>query len=114
MKVLNFLEWIRNYPHKTNWKDWATDVLSMSDFYNQPFSTDMIVKLFDKVEKDGIIYYFEKGGYLRFYEDYLYLEYKEKEEAYAWGLPKTLNGFITLCNLAGIELIPNESNWGIG
>ena len=138
MKALTFLEWLDKRqtrlaeelkPHRNNnelelYNTYALDVLHVSHFYNQPFTVDMLVNpvmadgvnikpLIQQSEslrlfegwKENTCYDVIHGGSKVASNEYKLMYCDEFVMAF-----ETLNDFITLCNLSGIELQFNESN----
>jgi len=139
MKVLTFIEW---YYKNTITNELQDKVYEVANFYNQPFTVDMLVnnipnkdikpenfedeqvyaqcldayhqseslRLFDGWIENleiGKSWYDCKDGLIYFGKEYIIINTFIDREFYK---PRTLNDFITLCNLAGIELQWNESN----
>lgn len=132
MKALTFLEWyFKSFQTTEIYK-----LRDVANFYNQPFTVDMLVNphQINAVEcvsqDDPCIMEWVKYESLRLFEGWDSSIYKIKQnyisdykgiidEKYPYKLLqfgvyvmrfKTLNDFITLCNLAGIELQFNKSN----
>ena len=131
MKALTFLEWLDKRqtrlaeelkPHRNNnelelYNTYALDVLHVSHFYNQPFTLDMLVnphqinavecvsqRLFEGWG-ENTCYDVIHGGSKVAINEYKLMYCDEFVMAF-----ETLNDFITLCNLEGIEVRFNKSN----
>jgi len=137
MKALNFLEWyIKDMETGISHQ---SKVNTIANFYNQPFSVEMLVNPYEKVigikadsPQDGVAFFANtpawqqaeskrlfKGWEKDTKDDYCYEFCKVFNMSSGFTLKcnsgdyfefKTPNDFITLCNLAGIELQWNESN----
>jgi len=135
MTALNFLEWYQQIGY-----DCIGIVDEVLDFYNQPFSVDMLVKPYefpplDVFDANGEIhtnpnyeqdaYNFQQAESLRLFDGWeenscydvihggskvAINEYKLMYCGEFVMAFETLNDFITLCNLEGIGLRFNESN----
>ena len=71
------------------------------NFFSQPFTAEMLVgdnKIFEGWEKKNEYYYYEG---LRISESLIF--YLESNSGDCWEI-KTLNDFISLCKMAGVEL----------
>ena len=138
MKALTFLEWLDKRqarlaeelkPHRNNnelelYNTYALDVLHVSHFYNQPFTVDFLVNpaMADGVNIKPLI---QQSESLRLFEGwgentcYDVIHGGSKVASNEYKLMycdefvmafETLNDFITLCNLEGIEVRFNKSN----
>ena len=141
MTALTFLEWV--LENSINHMTVGSRVLKVANFYNQPFSTNMLVNPHKEVEgvDDGYSSLYYNSESLRLFDgweingelSYLHISnnrhtiiadflesaitfrendnYECNEYYFYCGYDNiTLNDFITLCNLAGIDLQFNESN----
>lgn len=117
-KAINFLEYVQNLKNKYKEADWdsyencntAKDIIfKATEFYNQPFSPDLIEKCFEGATNgkyNGYVYYGKQGEF-HFDEIHTYyhiLTYNSAPPKQVM-LPVTLDQFISDCQRAEIDLI---------
>ena len=107
-KIVPFMEWVYKNGKPATIEYYSLESkpaikfsTEIYDFYNQPFTTEMLVgdnKIFEGWEKKNEYYYYEG---LRISESLIF--YLESNSGDCWEI-KTLNDFISLCKMAGVEL----------
>ena len=112
-KVLSFIEWF--YENAKD-NESMNSCFSAFDFYNQPFSVEMVMDKFGHKEYPVFRLWkkLDTGHFLYQSREFLFADNSMRIRLNSYNAvtetPKTLNDFITLCNLAGIELQWNSNN----
>ena len=110
-KAIPFMEWclkescFTTYKYPEGEEDYYEVPKEILDFYNQPFTPEMLQEYFEGWEMEDEItnkrYYFEIIGLYYYERNSEWRVYDREDNSYCF---KSLNDLITLCNLAGVEL----------